>query len=73
MVHEPVQDRVAKRGVPDHVVPVFDGKLTGHERGAPAGAVLDEFEETANDAISSNSLNLTRFGGAVGVGTSSGD
>ena len=30
-----------------HFMPVLDGRLTCHERGAPAGPLLDEFEEIA--------------------------
>ncbi len=47
VVHQPVEDGVPEGGVADHLVPVLDGELAGHERGAPPGAFLDELEEIA--------------------------
>ena len=47
VVHQPVEDGIAKRGVPDARVPVFDGQLTGDKRGPPAGAILHQFQEIA--------------------------
>ena len=35
VVDPPVEDGIAKRGVADARVPVFDGQLTGDRRGAP--------------------------------------
>lgn len=38
VVDEPVEDGVAKRGVPDQVMPVFDRHLTGDQRGPATAA-----------------------------------
>jgi hypothetical protein len=45
-VHQPIEDRVAKRGVADKLVPVVHRELAGAERGAAAAPVFDDFEET---------------------------
>ena len=50
-MYEPVEDGVPEGGVADHLVPVLDGQLAGHERNAPPGALLDEFEEIAPFAV----------------------
>ena len=47
MVDQPVEDGIAKRGVPDARVPVFDGQPTGDQRGPTADAILDQFEQIA--------------------------
>jgi hypothetical protein len=36
-----------KRVVADHLLPVIDGQLAGHEGGAAADAVLGQFEQIA--------------------------
>jgi RHS repeat-associated protein len=51
LVDQTVEDRVGKGGVADAVVPVLDGELTGHEGGAAAVAVLEDFEQVAAFAI----------------------
>ena len=51
MMHQPVEDGVPKRGVADHLVPVIDGQLAGHEGGAAADAVFHQFEEVAAFAV----------------------
>ncbi len=38
VMHQPVEDRITKRGVADARVPVFDGQLTGDQRGAAPDA-----------------------------------
>ena len=48
---EPVEDRVAKGGVADELVPVVNGHLAGDERGAPVTAIFDDFDEIAALAI----------------------
>ena len=50
-MHEPIEDRIAKRGVADELVPVVDGHLTGEEGGPPAAAIFDDFQEIAALAI----------------------
>lgn len=47
VMDEPIEDRVAKRGVPDELVPVVDRYLAGDQGGAPAAAIFDDFEEIA--------------------------
>jgi hypothetical protein len=47
MVDQPVEDGIAKRGVPDARVPVLDRELAGDERGAASDAILDQFQEIA--------------------------
>ena len=47
LVHEPVENRVAKRGVADELVPVVDRELAGDPGRAPAGAVLEHLEQVA--------------------------
>lgn len=48
---EPIEDRIAKRGVADELMPVVDGHLARDQRGAPATAVFNDFEEIASLAI----------------------
>ena len=43
VVHEAIQDRIAKRGVADVFVPVLNRELTGHQRGATSRTIFDEF------------------------------
>lgn len=45
MMHEPVEDRVAKGGVAHLLVPVFDRELTRDQRGPTPDAVLDDLAE----------------------------
>lgn len=47
VVDQPVENGIAKSGVPDARVPVFDRQLAGDERGPTADAILDELEEIA--------------------------
>ena len=50
-VHEAVEDRITKGGVPDQFVPVLDGELAGHERGPTAVAIFDDFQHVTPFAI----------------------
>jgi hypothetical protein len=45
VVDEAIEDRVAERRIADDLVPVVEGELTRHERGAPAVAVLEYFQK----------------------------
>ena len=49
---EPIEDRVAKRGVADEIVPVLHGDLARDERSASAGTILNEFEQIPALAVS---------------------
>jgi len=51
VVHQPVEDGIAKRGVPDAGVPVVDRQLTGDQRGAAPDPILDQFKEVAPFAV----------------------
>ena len=51
VAHQPVEDGIAKRGVPDAGVPVVDGQLTGDQRGAAPDPILDAFEEITPFAV----------------------
>ena len=51
VMHHPVEDGIAKRGVPDARVPVFDRQLTGDQRGPTADTILDQFEQIAAFAV----------------------
>lgn len=51
VVHEPIEDRVPKRGVADQLVPEFDRDLTRDERRASARSIFDDFQEIAAFAI----------------------
>ncbi len=51
VVHEPVEDGIAKRGVPDAGVPVFDGQLTGDQGGAASDPILDQLEQIPPFAV----------------------
>ena len=51
LVDQAIEDRVGKGGVADAVVPVLEGELTGHEGGAAAVAVFEDFEQVAALAI----------------------
>jgi hypothetical protein len=44
VVHEAIEDRVAKRRVADQVVPVIDRDLARQQRGTSAGAILNDLE-----------------------------
>ena len=68
MVHQAIEDRVPKRGIADHVVPVFDGQLTGDERGPTTGPILDELEEIATLAIPQRSESPVVEDEQVGLG-----
>jgi len=48
---EPIEDRIAKRGVADELVPVVDGHLAGDEGGPPRAPIFDHFEQIAALAI----------------------
>lgn len=45
VVDEPVEDGVAKRGVPDELVPVVDGDLAGDEGGAATAPIFNDFQQ----------------------------
>ena len=47
VVDEPIQDGVGEGGVANEVMPVVDRDLARDQRGPPAGAVVDDFEEIA--------------------------
>lgn len=47
IVDKPVEDGVGDRGITDHVVPMFDGHLTGYNRGPFLIAVLNDLQEVA--------------------------
>src|SRR3972149_3217780 len=51
LVDQAVENRIGKGGVADAVVPVFKGELTGHEGGAAAVAVFEDFEQVAAFAV----------------------
>jgi hypothetical protein len=46
-VHEAVEDGIGDCRIDDHLVPVIDGELTGHDRRAAAVAIVDNFEQVA--------------------------
>jgi hypothetical protein len=46
-VDEAIKDGIGDCRVDDHLVPVIDGELTGHNRRAAAVAIVDDFEEVA--------------------------
>ena len=46
-VHEAVEDGIGDCRIDDHLVPVIDGELTGHNRRAAAMAIVDDFEQVA--------------------------
>ena len=43
-VYEAVEDGIGDCRIDDHLVPVIDGELTGHDRRAAAVAIVDDFE-----------------------------
>lgn len=45
LVDEAVENGIPQRGIIDPAVPEVHGKLTGNQRGAGAGPVVDEFEQ----------------------------
>ncbi len=51
VMHEPIENRIAKRGVADQIVPVIDGNLTGDQRGASVGSIFDDFQHVAAFAM----------------------
>lgn len=51
VMDEPVQNRVAKPGVADQVMPVVDGDLARDERGTATGAILDDFQKIPSFAV----------------------
>ena len=46
-VHEAVEDGICGCRIDDHLVPVIDGELAGHDRGAAAVTIVDDFEQVA--------------------------
>ena len=42
---QPVEDGVGDRGVADPGMPVLDGQPAGHDGGARAGPVIDDFQQ----------------------------
>ena len=50
-VRAAIQDRIAKRGVADVVVPVFNRELAGRQPGAAGGPISDNFEQIAAFAV----------------------
>src|SRR5712671_1667240 len=46
-VHEAVEDGIGDGRVDNHLVPVIDGELAGHDGGTAAVAVIDDFEQIA--------------------------
>ncbi len=51
VVDETVDDGISKCGVTDELVPVLHGQLARDERRAPAGSILDDFQEISPLAI----------------------
>jgi hypothetical protein len=49
--NESVHNGVGDCGLADDLVPVFGGKLTGHDGGAPPLPVFEHFEEVAAFAV----------------------
>lgn len=47
VVDQPVEDGIGERGVADGGVPVFDGKLAGHDGRARAVAVVEHLQQIA--------------------------
>jgi hypothetical protein len=41
-VREAVEDGIGDCRIDDHLMPVIDGELTGHDGGAAAVAIVDE-------------------------------
>jgi hypothetical protein len=46
-VHEAVEDGISDCGIDDHLVPMIDGELAGHDCRAAAVAIVDDFEQVA--------------------------
>jgi hypothetical protein len=46
-VDETIKDGIGDCRVDNHLVPVIDGELTGHNRRAGAVAIVDDFEQAA--------------------------
>ena len=44
---EAVEDGIGDCRIDDHLVPVVDGELTGHNRRVAAEAIVDDFEQVA--------------------------
>ena len=45
IVHEAVEDRIGERGITVQFLPFVDGGLAGHQRGAHAVAVIEDFQQ----------------------------
>jgi len=48
VMHQAVEDGVSDRGIADALVPMIDGKLSGHDGGGAAVPVLDDLEEISS-------------------------
>ena len=46
-VDEAVEDGIGDCRIDDHLVPVVDGELTGHNRRVAAVTIVDDFEQVA--------------------------
>src|SRR5207247_399184 len=51
VVHDAVADRIGVGGIADVVVPLRDGKLTGHNRGAEAMPIIEDLDEISTFLI----------------------
>ena len=47
VMHQPVQDGVGDGGIGDHLVPVLDGQLAGHDGTAATMSIVDDLQEVA--------------------------
>lgn len=47
IVNEAVKNRVAERGIPDYVVPVFHGDLAGDDGRCATMAIVEDLQEVA--------------------------
>ena len=47
VVDEPVQDGVGDRGIGDHLVPVLNGELAGHDGTAATMSIVDDLQEVS--------------------------
>jgi len=48
VMHEAIEDGISDRGIADALVPVINGKLSGHDGGGAAVPVFDDLQELSS-------------------------
>ena len=61
VVQQTVTDCIGLVGVADDAVPILDGELTGDQRRATLGTVLDDFDQVASFGVAQRRVQRTQL------------